>query len=127
MKIAGKEVQQVGINIVRWDTDRDWELWSQDAYPDSVEGQAAPDVMKSAFVVQIETEDGEIYTHHHSFDDDKAAEAFADKVRAADREWDESHWSFERYVYGSTAYQQNYASAEGALMDDEERNFRGFG
>ena len=123
MKIRGKEVQQVGINIVRWDTDRDWDLWSQDAWP---EGQPAPDVLKSAIVVQAETADGEIYTHHHSFDDDKAAEAFADKVRAADREWDESHWSFSRYIYGSVAYQQNYAAAEGALMDDEERNLRGF-
>ena len=123
MRIRGKEVQQVGINIVRWDTDRDWELYSQDAWP---EGQAAPDVLKSAFVVQAETEDGEIYTHRHSFEGEQSAEVFAAKVRAADREFDESHWSFSRYIYGSAAYQQNYAAAEGALMDDEERNFRGF-
>jgi hypothetical protein len=50
-------------------------------------------------------------------------EAFANKINKTDREWDQDCWRFDRYIYGSVAFQKNEAHANYMMMDDEEKAF----
>ena len=59
----------------------------------------------------------------HSLDDHKKAEKFANKINETDREWDEDCWRFDRYIYGSVAFQKNEAHANYMMMDEEEKAF----
>jgi|TARA_R110001583_G_scaffold173925_1_gene328071 nitrate/TMAO reductase-like tetraheme cytochrome c subunit len=80
---------------------------------------------KTFLNIKTVTEDGKVFRHCHSFhlNDENKVEAFAQKVNATDQEWNKDCWSFDRYIYGSVAFQQNEKEANYMMMDDEEKAF----
>ena len=80
---------------------------------------------KTFYSIIAKTEEGKVFRHQYGFclDDYKKAEAFAKKINETDREWNEDCWRFDRYIYGSVAFQKNEAHANYLMMDDEEKAF----
>ena len=80
---------------------------------------------KTFYQIGVTTEDGRVFKHSHVFalqDYDKA-EALANKINSTDREWDKYCWDFERYIYGSVAFQKNEREANYMMMDEEEKAY----
>jgi hypothetical protein len=67
-------------------------------------------------------EDGRVYTHYRTFKDHEKAQDLADRVQARGK-INAEHWS--TYVpYGTEAWLKD--DMEVTLMDDEEREHKGF-
>lgn len=81
---------------------------------------------RTMFTVIATSDYGEVYAYHLNFKTAKKAEDVrASFERRATTDWTpkNDYWQFQRYVYGSKAYCDNYKEAESSLMDDEEYRF----
>jgi len=79
---------------------------------------------KTAYYIQADINEGELYVHFKAYDLKEDATATIDKIERhldAGGELDLEKWFFNRYCYGSKAYQRNYEEAEYALLDSDER------
>ena len=97
----------------------------ENAEPDNPQGYN----YKKVFFVEADLNDGELFTHFKAYDLEEDAEKLKEviaKFIAKGVKLNMERWTFHRYGYGSKAYQRNYREAEGALMDDEERQRKGY-
>lgn len=89
------------------------------------------DIIDKVYYVEYQTDYGEAFRYTGEQVDkahcERLAEIFTHQADRGDLDpRDHDEWQWDRYVYGSQAYLNNYSEAEAARMDSEERAHFGY-